>query len=115
MTPKQKPDPKAAASWITKGRAELQAQTPAQRGFKEEDPAPKSKAVPTRKRFTVNMDLELIERARITVANTLGLTLTGLVEDALKKELAKIEKERGGVISGNVSAPKKGRPVILKG
>jgi len=113
MTPK-KPDSRAAAGWIVGGVEELKNQTPAQRGMVR-PPEEKAKAVPSRKRFTVNLDLELIERARITVANTLGLTLTGLVEDALRKELAKMEKERGGAISGNVSAPKKGRPVVIKG
>lgn len=120
MTPKPpKPDTKAASSWITGGREELKNQSPAQRGIHpqavaEPAPAGKPKAAPTRKRFTVNLEIDLIEEARRMVANSLGLTLTGLVEEALRKELAKREREAGGAIPRTASAPKKGRPVVLK-
>jgi hypothetical protein len=116
MTPKaQKPDPKAAASWITKGRAELQAQTPAQRGFKEpvaETPAKPAKA--KRERFTVNLSPDLIEWARRAVVFTPGQSLTGLMEEALTRELERLEKKQGAPYPETTATPKKGRPVTLK-
>ena len=113
-TTKKKPAAVAtAASWITQGRAELQAQTPAQRGIKEAPEAPKRKgpAQPARERFTANLPPDLIEWARRAVVNSPGLTLTGLMERALSRELRQMEKDRGEPFPETFSKPKRGRPV----
>ena len=119
MTAKtKKPDTKAAADWITKGRAELQAQTPAQRGFKEpatSAPAPEKAPRPKRERFTVNLSPDLIEWARRAVVFTPGQSLTGLMEEALTRELERLEKKRGDAFPETTATPKKGRPLTLKG
>ena len=117
MTTKtKKPDTKAAADWITKGRAELQAQTPAQRGYKEAAPAAPEKAPkPKRERFTVNLSPDLIEWARRAVVFTPGQSLTGLMEEALTRELERLEKKRGDAFPETTATPKKGRPLTLKG
>jgi hypothetical protein len=112
MTTKKKPAASDAASWITRGRAELQAQTPAQRGIQEApQEAPKRKGQPTRERFTTNLPPDVIEWARRAVVFSPGLTLSGLVERALARELRQMEKERGEAFAKTFLKPKLGRPV----
>jgi hypothetical protein len=116
MTIKKKPGSvAAAASWITQGRAELQAQTPAQRGIEETPEAPKVKrkgpAQPARERFTANLPPDLIEWARRAVVYTPGLTLAALAERALSRELRAMEKDRGEPFPETITKPRRGRPV----
>ena len=116
MTPTKpmKPDTKKAAAWITQGREELHAQSPAQRGIAKKEPATAMEK-PKRERFTVNLDPDLIEWARRAVVHTPGLTLTGLVEEAVTKELERREKKQGEPFPETTARPTKGRPVTLKG
>jgi hypothetical protein len=115
-TPKKKPDTQAAASWITQGRAELHQQSPAQRGIQHPNSSQQEKVErPKRERFTVNLDPSLIEWARRAVVHTLGLTLSGLMEEALTRELVRREKKNGEAFPTSAMTPKKGRPVKLKG
>lgn len=114
-TTTKKPDPKKAASWITGGREELKAQTPAQRGIQEKSSlsSPEEKK-PKRERFTVNLQPDLINWARKAVVFTPGQSLTGLMEEALIRELERLEKERGEPFPNTTATPKKGRPVTIK-
>jgi post-segregation antitoxin (ccd killing protein) len=48
-----------------------------------------------RARYTVNLDGELIDRARDVVWWTPGLTLSSLTADALEREIRRLEKKRG--------------------
>jgi hypothetical protein len=63
-------------------------------------PGPAAEAAPEpvapRERVTVALPADLMERARNAVYWTPGATLTALVEDAIKLELAKREAEAGG-------------------
>lgn len=115
-TPKKKPDTQAAASWITQGRAELHQQSPAQRGIQHPNSSQQEKVErPKRERFTVNLDPTLIDWARRCVVFTPGQSLAGLVEDALTRELERLEKKRGEPFPETTATPKKGRPVIIRG
>ena len=112
---------KQAAGWITGGPEELKTQTPAQRGihrsndksshYSHREKKEKSK----RERFTVNLNPELINWARRAVVFTPGQSLAGLVEDALTRELGRLEAERGEPFPSTTATPKKGRPVTIKG
>jgi len=115
-TATKKPDPKKAASWITGGREELKAQTPAQRGIHQAPPASPAVKVakPKRERFTVNLDPDLINWVRKAVVFTPGQSLTGLLEEALRRELERLEKKRGEAFPDTTATPKKGRPVTIK-
>lgn len=113
MAAAKKKDLSALSAFITQGNAELAKQTPAQRGIQ----APKKEESSNRKRerFTVNLAPDLIEWARRAVVFTPGLSLTGLIEDALTRELERLEKKRGEAFPETTATPKKGRPVTLKG
>ena len=111
----KKRDLSQLSAFIAQGHVEQDQLRPEQRGIPAPATAPKEKASPTRKRFTVNLDLDLIEQARNVVANTLGVTLSGLVEDALRKELAGRMQGRGAEIQSGNAGPRKGRPVVIKG
>jgi len=63
----------------------------------------------------VNLNPELINWARRAVVFTPGQSLTGLVEDALTRELERLETERGEPFPSTTATPKKGRPVTIKG
>ena len=110
-----------AAAWIAGGHGELKAQTPAQRGILQ--PGGKSshysfgekKEKAKRERFTVNLNPELINWARRAVVFTPGQSLTGLVEQALTRELERLEKKRGEPFPSTTATPKKGRPLTIKG
>jgi len=112
MAPKKKDI--SLLDFIAKGNVEQDQLRPEQRGIHSPAVVPKEKAAATRKRFTVNLELSLIDQARNAVANTLGLTLSALVEQALRKELAELAKKRGTDHQVTPAAPKKGRPVVIK-
>ena len=117
MTTK-KPATKTAESWITQGRGERKDATPAKQGShksKSEDSQEKKKGPAKRERFTVNLAPTLIEWARRAVVFTPGQSLSGLAEDALTRELTRLEKQRGEPFPSTTATPKKGRPVTLKG
>jgi len=110
----KKRDLSQLSAFISQGHVEQAQLRPEQRGIPAPATVPsRGKASPTRKRFTVNLDLELIEQARNVVATTLGVTLSGLVEDALRKELAGRMQGQAGDQVGHVT-PRKGRPVVIK-
>jgi hypothetical protein len=106
----------AASSWITQGREELKAQTPAQRGIVVEKPSSPEEKRPKakRERFTVNLTPDLINWARKAVIFTPGQSLTGLMEEALTRELERLEKKRGEPFPDTTATPKKGRPLTIK-
>ena len=112
---------KQAAGWIAGGHGELKAQTPTQRGIhRPEDKSSlysprEKKEKAKRERFTVNLNPELINWARRAVVFTPGQSLAGLVEDALTRELGRLEAERGEPFPSTTATPKKGRPVTIKG
>lgn len=110
-----KPSSRAAAKWITQGRAELHAQTTAQRGIQTPKETPGRPPKSTRERFTVNLPPELNEWARRAVVNTLGMTVSGLVERALIRELKRLEKERGEPFPATIEKPQRGRPARVRG
>ena len=65
----------------------------------------------TKERLTVNLEPELIERARNAVYWTPGLTLAGLTREALVKALGRLEKANGGAFKERNGQLKAGRPV----
>ena len=100
---------------IQQGNVEHSLQRPEQRGIQVSAPMPKEKPAPARKRFTTSLDADLIEQARMAVTTTLGVTLSGLVEAGLRHELAELAKKRGTDQPVTTAAPRKGRPVLIKG
>lgn len=114
MAAKKKTTSPDLSAFIHQGTTELAKLRPAQRGItvpKEEPQEGKAR----RERFTVNLDPSLIEWARRAVVHTLGLTLSGLMEEALTRELERREKKNGEPFPTSTATPKKGRPVKLKG
>lgn len=69
----------------------------------------------SRQRFTVNLRDDVIEQARTAVYYTPGLTLSSLVEKALKTEIEALEARRGNpfpaIEDGKLSP---GRPVKIR-
>lgn len=107
MTMSPKKNLSAFSGFIEKGQGELAKQTPEMRGMKVDTPKV------TRQRFTVNMPPSVIEWARRAVVFTPGQSLAGLVEEALTRELKRLEKERGEPFPETTATPKKGRPITL--
>lgn len=103
-----------ASNWITSGRQELQQQTPAQRGIITTTQPVKEPTPRKRERLTVNLNPDLINWARRAVVFTPGQSLTGLLEEALRRELERLEKKRGEAFPDTTATPKKGRPVTIK-
>jgi hypothetical protein len=64
-----------------------------------------------RERVTIALPADLMERARNAVYWTPGATLAGLVEEAVRVELAKREAEEGGPFKARSSHLKPGRRV----
>ena len=62
-------------------------------------------------KITVLVDEELVTRTRGLVRGSPDLTVSGLVETALKKELAKAETRRGQPIKLFRGRLKTGRPI----
>ena len=81
----------------------------------EANPGANSDATPKtkRERFTVNLSSDLIEWARRAVVFTPGQSLSGLVEDALTRELECLEMEQGKPFPSTMAKPKRGRPITL--
>ena len=73
------------------------------------DHPPKRKTV-GRKRLTVSLPLELLERSRNTVYWTKGLTLARLLEEALKTSLDHREELNGQPFQRRLEDLKGGRP-----
>jgi post-segregation antitoxin (ccd killing protein) len=70
--------------------------------------APQERA---RQNLTVQIDSEIIERARDAVFHTPGLTLAGLVQSAFEEALRKLENKRGEPFPKRPAAIRVGRPV----
>ena len=102
-------------AFIHQGTTELAKLRPEQRGIKATVKEATEPTKAKRERFTVNLDPDLIEWARRAVVHTLGHTLTGLMEEAITRELDRREKKNGGPFPTSTATPKKGRPVKLKG
>jgi hypothetical protein len=116
MAAKKKTTSTNLSAFIHQGTTELAKQTPAQRGIRAAVKETTEKTTkPNRERFTVNLPPDLIEWARRAVVHTLGLTLSGLMEEALTKELSLRERKNGEAFPTSARALKRGRPVRLKG
>lgn len=64
-----------------------------------------------KQRVTFQLSKEVTERARNAVYWTPGLTMSGLAEEALKRELKRLEEKRGMPFSERAQELKAGRPV----
>ena len=64
-----------------------------------------------KERLTVHLPLDLIDRVKNAVYWTPGLTLAGLAEDALRRAVDKLEKDRGEAYPARRSELKGGRPL----
>lgn len=115
MAAPKKKDLSQLTAFIRQGTTELQKLRPEQRGIHSAVKETTEEGPAKRERFTVNLDPETIEWARRAVVHTLGLTLSGLVEEALARELSRREKQNGGPFPTSTATPKKGRPVKLRG
>lgn len=62
-------------------------------------------------RLSAYVDPGLLERARAAAFWTPGLTLSGLVADALRRELDRLEAERGEPFPERKGGLPKGRPL----
>ncbi len=85
-------------------RAPERPRTPARVEAKEPPRAAKE-------RLTVHLPLDLIDRVKNAVYWTPGLTLAGLAEDALKRAVDRLEKDRGEPYPHRRSELKGGRPL----
>jgi hypothetical protein len=66
---------------------------------------------PTKERFTVQLPVEVTERARNAVYWTPGATLADLVAEALAKHIDDLERERGEPFPERTGKVKTGRPM----
>jgi hypothetical protein len=64
-----------------------------------------------KKRFTVHLPNDLIERARNAAYWKPGLTLASLAEQALREYIDKLETEQGGAFPQREHELKGGRPI----
>ena len=64
-----------------------------------------------RERITVALDLDLLESARNAAFYTPGLALRDLVEAGLKREIARLEKERGEAFPRRTAELRPGRKI----
>lgn len=67
-----------------------------------------------RERFTVNLPTNIITKARSAVYYSHGETLSALTDRALRKEIERMEKQRGEPFPEHESKLSAGRPVRLK-
>lgn len=74
---------------------------------KTAEPEPKAK----KERTTFQVSVELLERVRNAVYWTPGATVSGLMQDALEGELARLEKKRGEPFPPRAGDLKTGRPI----
>lgn len=65
----------------------------------------------TKKRITVEISEEVVERLKNAVFWTPGLTLAGVIEESLSVVLACLEEERGEPFPQRTTELKTGRPV----
>ena len=114
----KKPTNQDVEAWATGKQAGPTSQVSNQRGSaksKVVDSQEEKKVDAKRERFTVNIGNDVIEWARRATVFTPGMSLSGLVEEALTRELKRREKERGEAFPTTTMTPKKGRPIVLKG
>lgn len=79
---------------------------------KSDPPKNEPKAKPSKKRrFTVHLPPELIERVRDAVWWTPGITLASLAEEALLDAIHQLEKKRGEPFPPREADLKGGRPL----
>jgi hypothetical protein len=64
----------------------------------------------SKQRLTLNLDGDLIDRARNAVFWTPGLTLSGLAERALQEAIEKLERGRGDAFPQRSEDLRAGRP-----
>lgn len=62
---------------------------------------------------TVKLTSETVKKARSAAYWTPGTTMSSLIEDALVRELARLERSRGGPFPDKAVQLKSGRPVKL--
>jgi len=77
-------------------------------------PPPPSKQEPSRnkkRRITVQISEEIIDRIKNATYWTPGLTLSYLVENALEKEVDQMESDRGSSFERRRAELKTGRPI----
>jgi len=86
-----------------KGR--VQTKTPAL------DPLTKAQDRRAKKRLTVHLSVDVVNRAKNAVYWSPGLTLAGLAETAFLKVLEELEKENGGPFPARTAELKGGRPI----
>jgi len=72
-------------------------------------PTPPPKVV--KQRLTVHLPVDLIERVKNAVYWTPGLTLAALAEEALRKAVDELEKERGEPFPPRKQELRGGRPI----
>jgi hypothetical protein len=66
------------------------------------------------RRVTLNLPVELVEQLRNTVYWTPGVTLTGLIKDALHESLERLEQRNGRRYPARLGELKSGRPRKLR-
>jgi post-segregation antitoxin (ccd killing protein) len=74
-------------------------------------PVPAVSARPTKKRFTVYLPEDLIERARNAVYWSPGLTVADIAEAAFRAEIDRLEAEKGERFPQREAVLRGGRPV----
>ena len=57
--------------------------------------ARKKETTPAKRMFSVRVDCELVDAARRVAYGTPGMTLASLPEDALRREVKRLEQKRG--------------------
>ncbi len=97
----------AKQSKSTLGTDPLDALIPAEQALESESESSKTE----KQRVTFQLSKDVIERARNAVYWTPGLTMSGLAEEALKRELKRLEEKRGMPFSERAQELKAGRPV----
>lgn len=80
------------------------------KGRPASDPAPKQSG---RSRHTLHLEDEIMDRARNIAYWTPGLSLSSLTEEAIRREVERMEKKNGGPYPDRESELVGGRP--LKG
>lgn len=77
-------------------------------------PAPASpSAARAHRRLTLNLPAEVVDRVRSAVYHSPGLTLSGLAESALNRELDRLERQQGSPFPQESGRLRRGRPVRL--
>lgn len=60
---------------------------------------------------TLNLSVDLVERMQNAVYWTPGLTMAALAEVGIERELARMERKRGGAFPRREKNPSRGRPI----